>query len=63
MADDNVEYRVGELESDVKGIKADVKLILENHLPHINIKIAVLICQVTLIMGAVGVLLKIALYP
>jgi len=63
MADDNVEYRVGELESDVKDIKTDVKKILENHLPHINVSIAVLICQVTLIMGGLGWLLKLALSP
>ena len=36
MADDNVVYRVGQLEDDVKGIQTDVKEILINHLPHIN---------------------------
>jgi hypothetical protein len=63
MPDNNVKYRVGQLEDDVRDIKADVKEILQNHLPHINVSIAVLICQVSLIMIGLGWLLKLALSP
>jgi len=42
MADDNVEYRVGQLEDDVTEVKKDVKKILTNDLPHIQSSLAVL---------------------
>ena len=47
MADDNVEYRVGQLEDDVTELKTDVKLILTNHLPHINESILELKVDIT----------------
>ncbi len=59
MADDNVEYRIGQLEGDVSEVKTDVKKILENHLPHINISIAVLVAQMLIVMGGVGYLISI----
>ena len=39
MADDNVEYRIGQLENDVSELKIDVKEILTNDLPHIQVEI------------------------
>ena len=36
MADNNVVYRVGQLEDDVQILKTDVKKILINDLPHIQ---------------------------
>lgn len=42
MPDVITEYRVEQLESDVSEVKTDVKLILENHLPHIQSALAVL---------------------
>ena len=42
MPDVITEYRVEQLESDVSEVKTDVKLILENHLPHIQSTLAVL---------------------
>ena len=40
MTDDNVEYRVGQLEGDVSEIKKDVKKIVSNDLPHIQTSLA-----------------------
>ena len=65
MADDNVEYRVGELERNYE--KMDVKLekILTNHLPHIQIEIAKLNTKMVvfsaIILTALGVLIKLGL--
>ena len=59
MADDNVEYRIGQLEDDVSELKIDVKEILQNHLPHLDTKVAVLIAQMVIIMGGVGYLISI----
>ena len=56
MADD---YRIGRIEDDVSELKIDVKKILENHLPHINISIAVLMAQMLIVMGGVGYLISI----
>ena len=32
---DNLEYRVTELEKEVKEVNKGIKLIMENHLPHL----------------------------
>jgi len=55
MADDNVEYRIGQLEGDVSELKTDVKKILTNDLPHIDSKLAVLSdrSKLTLWVGSV----------
>ena len=45
------------LQKDMDEVRLDVKKILENHLPHINIKIAVLMAQMVILMTAVGFLL------
>ena len=45
------------LEKRVKTIEEDVKCILTNHLPHINIKIAVLISQMVILMAAMAYLI------
>ena len=45
------------LQKDMDEVRLDVKKILENHLPHINIKIAVLMAQMLILMTAVGFLL------
>ena len=60
MADDNVEYRIGQLEGDVSELKTDVKTILTNDLPHIEIALAVLSdrSKLTLwVLSVVGTLL------
>jgi len=59
MADDNVEYRIGQLEKDVSEVKVDIREILENHLPHLDKKVAVLIAQMVILMGGVGYLISI----
>jgi hypothetical protein len=37
--DKNIPYRVGQLESGMNDVRTDVKDILVNHLPHIQIEI------------------------
>ena len=49
--------RVTRLEADMKEVKADVKLILTNHLPHISMRVGVLIAQQVIIMAAVAYLI------
>jgi hypothetical protein len=44
-------------EDRLENLEADVKLILENHLPHINSKIAVLISQMVIIMAGMAYLI------
>ena len=39
MVDPTIEYRVEQLESKMCEIGADVKLIMRNHLPHIQSKV------------------------
>ena len=45
------------IEERLEDIEDDVKLILENHLPTINVKIAVLITQVGILMLAMAYLI------
>ena len=45
------------MEKRLKAIEDDIKLILRNHLPHINMKIAVLISQMVIIMAAMAYLI------
>ena len=52
-----MEGRVHRLEDDMKEVCADVKTILTNHLPHISIKIGVLMAQQVIIMAAVAYLI------
>ena len=65
MADDNVVYRMGQLEKDVSALKGDVKKILVNHLPHLQKDIAILSTRMaifgSLILTALGALIAIAL--
>ena len=42
------------IDERLKDIEDDVKLILENHLPHINTKIAVLISQMLIVMAGMA---------
>lgn len=42
------------MEQRLKDIEDDVKEILENHLPHINTRIAVLISQMVILMAAMA---------
>ena len=37
--DQNISYRVGQLESEMANVGSDVKEILTNHLPHIEVEI------------------------
>ena len=37
--DQNIPYRVGQLESEMDNVGSDVKEILTNHLPHIEVEI------------------------
>jgi len=71
----NNEYKMKDIEKDVDGLKADVKRILENHLPHIQnsvtelrgeisnlsskVTTAVSVNIVLIIAGVVGVILLI----
>ncbi len=60
MSDDNVVYRIGQLEGDVSELKTDVKKILINDLPHIESTLAVLSdrSKLTLwVLSAVGTVL------
>ena len=52
-----MEGRVTRLETDMKEVHDDVKLILTNHLPHISMRIGVLIAQQVIIMAAVAYLI------
>ena len=45
------------LQKDMDEVRLDVKKILENHLPHINVKIAVLMAQMVILMAAVSYLI------
>ena len=49
--------RVSRLEADMKEVKKDVKTILTNHLPHINMKVAVLIAQMVIVMAGLAYLI------
>ena len=40
MLPDNIEYRVEQLESKICDVGTDVKLIMRNHLPHVQVEIA-----------------------
>ena len=51
---DKLEYRVDKLEEKVKGIEDKLDDILINHLPHINVKIAVLIAQMVIVMAGMA---------
>ena len=37
--DQNISYRVGQLESEMDNVSSDIKEILTNHLPHIEVEI------------------------
>ena len=37
--DQNIPYRVGQLESEMENVSSDIKEILTNHLPHIEVEI------------------------
>ena len=50
-------FRITELEKDMEEVKGDVKLILTNHLPHISMRVGVLIAQQVIIMAAVAYLI------
>jgi len=54
---DKTEYRISELENDMKDVCADLKKILENHLPHINARIAVIIAQMAIVMAGLAYLI------
>ena len=54
---DKLEYRVDRLEKDMESVCADVKDILNNHLPHIDAKIAVLIAQMVILLAGMGYLI------
>jgi len=53
MPDDNTEYRVGQLEKKMDGACGDIKLILENHLPHIQGDIIRLSTQIKVFGGLI----------
>ena len=45
------------MEDRLKTLEKDVKSILNNHLPHINMKIAVLISQMVIVMAGLAYLI------
>jgi len=51
---DKLEYRVDKLEERVDSMDAKLDEILINHLPHINVKIAVLIAQMVIVMAGMA---------
>ena len=51
------EFRLSELEKDMEAVCKDVKLILTNNLPHISMRVGVLIAQQVIIMAAVAYLI------
>ena len=51
---DKLEYRVCQLEERVDKIYDKLDLVLENHLPHINSRVAVLIAQMVIVMAALA---------
>ena len=53
----DLERRVCCLEDDMKIMGEDIKVIMRNHLPHINSKIAVLIAQMVIVMGGMAYLI------
>ena len=57
----DTERRFKDLEDDMNEVCKDVKLILTNHLPHINTKIAVLIAQMVIMMTGMGWLIVLVL--
>ena len=63
----NLEYRVERLEKDCMEMKTDIKLILVNHLPHIENDIVKLSTMLkiygTLIMAGVTALIILGLTP
>lgn len=44
----NLEYRIGQLEDGFKEMKADIKDIMTNHLPHIQLKVNTVSTKVTI---------------
>jgi len=54
---EKLEYRVTRLEKDMEGMRKDIKSILENHLPHIATKTAVLIAQMVIMMAGMAYLI------
>lgn len=54
---EKMRYDIDHLKEDMDKMGADVKKILTNHLPHIEVKIAVLMAQVVILMAAVGYLI------
>ena len=53
MADDNVEYRIEQLEKVCIGLKTDVKKILTNDLPHIQVEITKISTQLKVFGGLI----------
>lgn len=45
------------MKAELEALQKDVKLILTNHLPHINMKIAVLMSQMAVVMMALAYLI------
>ncbi len=54
---DKLEYRIEQLEKDMGSVCKDIKLILTNHLPHINMRVAVLIAQMVIVMAGLAYLI------
>jgi len=53
MDNDNIEYRVELLEGKTLELCADVKQILQNHLPHIQVEIARVTTTVKVVGGLI----------
>ena len=53
MADNNTEYRVGQLEAQIEVIGQDVKTIMTNHLPHMKAEIVRLSTTVKIFGGLI----------
>ena len=52
-----MEYRVGELEKSLEKVCEKLDKIMDNHLPHINMKIAVLMTQMVIVLAALTYLI------
>ena len=50
-ANGTVKYRVGRLEEDLRTVRADVKEILTNHLPHIDTRLMAIQTEVRVLAG------------
>jgi len=50
---DKLEYRVEQLEEKMLGVGTDVKQILQNHLPHIQVEIARVTTTVKVVGGLI----------